>query len=256
MKTFFAIVAALIIFASATTTFAEEPTCILLKFSNDTRYKNIDSAAMLSELVFEKLLATGRVNFNETKPIDEDMELLLYDEKMRDVNNLQKSIAQGNFNALFESGNFDSKHAQSVATAQVGQIVSPSITSAIGNAHGAQYLIQGTVINLGQGSFSDNIDTTKTIGSNGRGFYFYRKEAAIGVTVALRIIRAETGEVVWAKDVSAQKKTSLNQLGMFMIGTAKISTEMYSEMMNEATTKIVDALVSDPDARRLIMSAR
>lgn len=226
----------------------------MLKFSNDTRYKNVDSAAVLSELVFEKLLATGKVNFNETKPIDQDMEILLYDEKMRDVNNLQKSIAQGNFNALFESGNFDSKHAQSVATAQVGQIVSPSITSAIGNAHGAQYLIQGTVINLGQGNFSGNFDTT-TSGSRG-GFYFYRKEAAVGVTVALRIIRAETGEVVWAKDVSAQKKTALTQVGMFMVGTAKISTDMYSEMMDTAATKIVDALVSDPDAHRLIMTAR
>lgn len=255
MKKFFAIVAALIICATSTA-FAEEPTCIMLKFSNDTRYKNVDSAAVLSELVFEKLLATGKVNFNETKPIDQDMEILLYDEKMRDVNNLQKSIAQGNFNTLFESSNFDSKHAQSVATAQVGQIVSPSITSAIGNAHGAQYLIQGTVINLGQGSFSDNIDTTKTASSRGRSFYFYRKEAAVGVTVALRIIRAETGEVVWAKDVSAQKKTALTQLGMFMVGTAKISTDMYSEMMDTAATKIVDALVSDPDARRLIMTAR
>ncbi|MBR2518853.1 MAG: hypothetical protein IKE46_03580 [Selenomonadaceae bacterium] len=249
MKKFFAIVTTLIICAMTSITFAEEPTCILLKFSNDTRYKNVDSAALLSDLVFEKLLASGKFNFNETKPIDQDMEVLLYDEKMRDINNLQKSIGQGNFNALFESGNFDSKHAQSVATAQVGQIVSPSITAVIGAEHDAQYLIQGTIINLGQGSFSGNVDTTSP-GQRG-GIYFYRKEAAVGVTVALRIIQAETGEVVWAKDISAQKKTSLNQLGMFMIGTAKISTEMYSKMMDDAATKISDAMIEDLNAGRL-----
>ena len=141
MKKLFAVLTALIICAVSGIAFAEAPAFIMLQFSNDTRYKNIDSASVLSELVFEKLLASGKFNFKETKPIDKDMELMLYDEKMRDVNNLQKSIGRGNFNALFEDGSFDEKHAQSIATAKVGQIVSPAITSAIGREHGAEYLI-------------------------------------------------------------------------------------------------------------------
>lgn len=145
MKNFFVILTAFLICTVSSTAFAETPTCIMLQFSNDTRYKNVDTASVLSELVFEKLLAKGKFDFKETKPIDKDMELMLYDEKMRDINNLQKSIEHGNFNALFEDGSFDSNHAQSIATAKVGQIVSPSITAAISKEHDADYLIQRLV---------------------------------------------------------------------------------------------------------------
>lgn len=250
MKVLFAVLITLTICLTSTSTFAESSTCIFLKFSNDTRYKNVDSASVLSELVFEKLLATGKVNFKETMPIDKDMELMLYDEKMRDINNLQKSLSSGNFNILFEEENFNSRaimdHAQSIATAEIGQIVSPKITSTIGKEHGADYLIQGTIINLGQGD-----DSFGGGRSNGGG-YFYMKESSLGVLVALRIIKAETGEVVWAKSVEARKKTSLAQVGMFMIGTAKLSSDMYSKMMDEAAQKIVDSIISDPNAIGLI----
>lgn len=249
MKKFFAILTALIICAASSTTFAETPTCVMLKFSNDTRYKNIDTASVLSELVFEKLLASGKFNFKETKPIDKDMELMLYDEKFRDIANLQKSIKSGNFNVLFGDKNFSSKYAQSVATAEVGQFVSPSITSAIGRENGADYLIQGTIVNLGQGHFSDKFHNQNA--PRGQRVYLYQKTAGVGVEVALRVIKADTGEVVWAENISEMKKTSLTQVGMFMFGTAKLTTDMYSKMINKAAQKISDALIADSDAGKL-----
>lgn len=255
MKLLFMIMSALLICSISSTTFAalstfgEAPTCVMLKFSNDTRYKNIDSASVLSELVFEKLLAKGKFNFKETKPIDKDMELMLYDEKMRDINNLQKSIERGNFNELFEDGSFSSKYAQSIATAKVGQIVSPSITQAIGREHGAEYLIQGTIVNLGQGNFSDKFYKQSSFGS--KGFYFYQKTAAVGVEVALRVIKAETGEVIWAKEINEIKKTDLVQVGIIMVGTAKLTTDMYSDLMEKAAQKISDELVGNMVGGRL-----
>lgn len=249
MKKFFLILSTLIIVAIASTAFAETPTCIMLKFSNDTRYKNVDSASVLSELVFEKLLASGKFNFKESKPIDKDMELMLYDEKFRNIANLRQSIEHGNFNVLFGDESFSSKYAQSVATAEVGQFVSPAITSAIGRENGAEYLIQGTIVNLGQGHFSDKIHQKKTPRS--RGFYAYQKTAGVGVEVALRVIKAETGEVIWADNISEMKKTSLTQVGIFMVGTAKLTTDMYSKMMNNAAQKIADALIADLDSGKL-----
>ena len=243
MKRLIGILTALLICAGTSTAFADSPTCVMLKFSNDTRYKNVDSASVLSELVFEKLLATGKFNFKETKPIDKDMELMLYDEKMRDINNLHKSIERGNFNALFEDGSFDYTHAQSIATAIAGQIILPTITAAIGRENGADYLIQGTIVNLGQGNFSD--------GSRSGGAYIYHKTASVGIELALRVIKAETGEIVWAKGISEAKKTDLVQVGMIMVGTAKLTSDMYSEMMEKAAQKISDALIEDLEAGKL-----
>lgn len=244
MKRLFVILTALLICASSTTAFADSPTCVMLQFSNDTRFKNIDSASLLSELVFEKLLATGKLNFKETKPIDKDMELMLYDEKMRDINNLHKSIAAGNFNALFEDGSFDSNHAQSIATAKVGQIVSPTITSAIGREHGADYLIQGTIINLGQGEALGSINTSA--------FYYGQKTSVIGIMVAVRVIKAETGEVVWAEEIIGDKRSTLHQVGSFIkFGSAKLTTDMYSQAIDEAAQKISDALIAGMVGGRL-----
>ena len=60
---------------------AANPTCILMKFTDDTRFDRIESAASLSDLVMEKLIMTGKFNLKETRPIDAQIEALLYDEK-------------------------------------------------------------------------------------------------------------------------------------------------------------------------------
>lgn len=251
MKKFFAILTALIICATTSITFAEEPTCILLKFSNNTRYKNVDSAAELSDLVIEKLLATGKFNFKETNPIDDDIEAKLYDVKTRELLNLTTSLQNKNLNPLFEGQGFDKKQAQSIGTADVGQIISPEITSAIGNAHDADYIIQGNIIKLGNGYWEQDF----LFGRNGSD----TKTSGIAVQTDLRVIKASTGEVVWRKIVTGEKTTTLVDLGRIIniyglspkIGTAKLSADIYNQAMADAATKISDAMIEDLNAGRL-----
>ena len=57
------------------------------------------------------------------------------------------------------------------------------------------------------------------------------------------MIKAETGEVVWAEEVTGDKKNSLHQVGMFKFGSAKLTTDMYSQAIEEAAQKISDALI-------------
>ena len=57
------------------------PSCVLMRFTDDTRYDRVESAPTLSDLVLEKLLNSGKFNFKETKVIDQDMDKMLYDEK-------------------------------------------------------------------------------------------------------------------------------------------------------------------------------
>ena len=132
---------------------APNPTCVLMKFTDDTRYDLIESANTLSDLVMEKMVASGRFNLKETRPLNENMERMLYDEKTRELSELDAALVTGDFNAVFEGPGFSEDKAQSIATASLGQIVTPSITSDIGKAHGADYLVQGTIINLGTGNW-------------------------------------------------------------------------------------------------------
>ena len=76
------LVVLLFLIGTISTVVAEEsrkPNCVMIKFVNDTRYQKIDVASELSDLVMEKLIVSGNFNFIETKPIDADMESMLYD---------------------------------------------------------------------------------------------------------------------------------------------------------------------------------
>ena len=94
------------------------PKFVLMKFTDDTRYDLIESAESLSDLVMEKLIASGKFNLRETYPLDENIEAILYDEKMRELSRLETAFETGDFNPLFEGRGFDENKAQSIATAQ------------------------------------------------------------------------------------------------------------------------------------------
>ena len=259
-----------IIMMFAVTTFAaNNPTCVLMKFTDDTRYDLIESADTLSDLVMEKMLASGKFNLKETRPLDEDMETVLYDEKMRDLKGLETSFEKKDFNSLFESDSFKESRAQSIATAQVGQCINPEITSAIGAAHKADYLIQGTIINLGTGNWwnndyekvSENVNIASelaatTMPSSAFGDLIGGvdvKKMGIGVQCDVRVIKADTGEVIWNKRVIGLTEQSSFILGPVVIGSRKLSGNLYAKSMDKAAKKIVDAMIEDMDTNSLFV---
>lgn len=171
---------------------------------------------------------------------------------------------------LFEGEGFNEKKAQSIATAQVGQIISPEITSAIGTAHNAEYLIQGTIINLGTGSwwYEDlaalsgalNLATSllnSSIPTGGLGDTLGGIEITkmgIGVQCDVRIIKADTGKVIWNKRVvGVNEQLNLN-LGFIVFGNRKMNNNMYTKAMDIAAKKIVDSMIQDMNDGKLFMS--
>lgn len=269
--------AALTLACSVPTAFAgDNPTCVLMKFTDDTRYDAIESAENLSDLVMEKMIASGKFNLKETRPLTEDMEKMLYDERSIELSGFEAAMKSGNFTPLFEGAGFSEDKAQSIATASLGQIVTPAITKQIGDAHKAEYLVQGTIINLGAGPWwsedfavmSQAINTASNIlgaplasalsGAMGPlgGIFaggFDVKRTGVGVQCDIRVIKAETGEVVWQKRVlgiSDQKQVRLGG-GLINIGSAKLNANMYSKAMDKAATTIVNTLIADMEAKKL-----
>ena len=239
------------------------PTFVLMKFTDDTRYDLIESAESLSDLVMEKLIASGKVTLKETYPLDEKIEAQLYDEKMRDLRQLETAFETNEFNALFESEGFDENKAQSIATAQVGQIITPEITSAIGLKHGADYLIQGTIINLGTGGWwnesferlSDDVNKASALhgisadmGAISDVMTIDITTTGVGVQCDVRIIEAATGKVIWTKRVVGVHEQKSFDFLFMTIGNRKLNNNLYAKAMNKAADKIVAALVDDLNA--------
>ena len=260
---------------------ADNPTCVLMKFTDDTRFEKVESAPSLSDLVMEKLLASGKINFKETQYIDKDIEYLLYEERAMEFKNAAAAVNNNNFSVLFEGSGYNGEKAQTIVTAQVGQFVSPSITSAIGKQHGAEYLIQGTIINLGTGDWMDmtvqnaisyaqtatnllsfmgsaGASTLSALGPIGMlagiAGSVQTKVTGVAVQADLRLIKAETGEVVWKKMVTGKEtQKKYTALGFISVGSDKLNNEMYAEAMDNAAEAIANAIIADVDAGKLFV---
>lgn len=258
----------LVFSSTVTLTAFANPSCVLMRFTDDTRYDRVESAATLSDLVMEKLLNSGKFNFKETKVIDKNLEKLLYDEKAAVFQNARYAMNYGDYNTLFEGQGFNEKWAQSIASARLGQIVSPVIVSSIGRQHNAEYLIQGTILNLGSGDWMENkiadaaqyANTAMSMmGGSGAANMMGPlgplsslassinvKKTGVGVQADLKVIKASTGEVIWQKEVigkDTQKQISL--LGSIKIGSDKLNNDMYYKAMENTAQSIADALIAD-----------
>lgn len=266
----------LVFSSTVTLTAFANPSCVLMRFTDDTRYDRVESAATLSDLVMEKLLNSGKFNFKETKVIDKNLEKLLYDEKAAVFQNARYAMNYGDYNTLFEGQGFNEKWAQSIASARLGQIVSPVIVSSIGRQHNAEYLIQGTILNLGSGDWMENkiadaaqyANTAMSMmGESGAANMMGPlgplsslassinvKKTGIGVQADLKVIKVSTGEVIWQKEVvgkDTQKQISL--FGGIKIGSDKLNNDMYYKAMENTAQIIADTLITDADAGEIFV---
>lgn len=276
LKVLTSTVAALLVGSVTTLTAFANPSCVLMRFTDDTRYDRVESAATLSDLVMEKLLNSGKFNFKETRVIDKNLEKLLYDEKAAVFQNARYAMNYGDYNTLFEGQGFNEKWAQSIASARLGQIVSPVIVSSIGRQHNAEYLIQGTILNLGSGDWMENkiadaaqyANTAMSMmGGSGAANMMGPlgplsslassinvKKTGIGVQADLKVIKVSTGEVIWQKEVvgkDTQKQISL--FGGIKIGSDKLNNDMYYKAMEDTAQSIADALIADADAGKMFV---
>lgn len=256
---------------------AENYSCVFMEFEDDTRFDKIESAASLSDLVMEKLVASGKFNLKETKPLNADFKKQLYDEEHGFYDTVRWAINSGNLNSMFESDEFNENRALSISTAMVGQKLQPRITAAIGKEHGADYLIQGTIINLGTGDWIDDKLTTTLVyiqsalplmGNVGMGLSNVMagsflgplggllsnigiNKTSIGVQCDMRVIKAATGEVIWNKRVTGLGSKTQVKAGFVKVGSTKLDANLYAKAMEQASQKIVDLLVADLDANVL-----
>lgn len=238
---------------------ASVPTCVMLKFINKTRFQKLEPEAKLSDLVVEKLVASGRFRLKETRPIDQDAEAQLYDINQRYAEAIAET-GEGNFDGLFEG-----KEADVLQDARMGQKISPELTAAIGKAHGAEYLIQGSIIGLSRGTERDGKfdlvagiagmiagqfgDTGRAVGNIARD----SKKTYTGTTMKndLRIIKADTGEVVWHKEILCASKQDKVKVGDISAGSDQLNMNLYELALEQAAQKIVDELIADMDKGEL-----
>ncbi len=244
--------------------------CVMLKFTDETRYAKIGSADYLSDLVMEKLLISGQFSIKETRPIDAVSEKYLYDEWHTVKENATIAIETGNYDVIFEGEGFNGKKASTIGAAKKGQTVYPEIMKSIGKKHGADYIIQGTINNFGRASqIKDELGqiagtvsgVANLFGAGGIASVAdifsdsSTKKQFLGVVVSLRLIRADSGKVVWEQRIIGQsdiKKFSAGSKAI-QIGNDKVSGDTYAKAMDDAAETAVKALLEDVEVKKLLL---
>lgn len=261
------VLTAMLLMQLSTVSAAENNSCILLKFGDETRFYKLGTADSLSDLVMEKLIASGKFKLSETKPIDKDIEELLYEKNAMEYQQAQQSDQKNNYDDLFEGVGFDDKKAKSLNEATEGQIIDPEITSAIGKEHNAGYIIQGTIVNMGTakeinenlgkgmraaGTVAD-IANVPVVGTVFKLFGGAKtKKNILGVLCDIRVLDAETGEVVYYTQClgkTAVKKHSVDE-GVIEVG-GEMSNETYAKAVDNAAELIAASLIKAVDDKKL-----
>ena len=247
-------------------TAGEKPTCVLMEFTDNTRFAGLDTSQRLSENLMVKLLESGRFNLRETSYVGGNLEQLIADDNYPAVLAGKAAIEGGDYSAVFESPSFGDSAAQDLATARVGQILTPAVTARIGKEQGADYLIQCTVLDIGVGQWEDlNFQSAVNFASNLIGSFIpgagllgsiiqntsKKTDGGFGILTDVRVIKAATGEVVWSKRVFEKATTSK----LFLVGTHSgtdiPSAKVYEKVLEKSSTKICQEMLADMDAGKL-----
>ena len=227
---------------------------VIMKFTDKTRFYKIGSAEILSDLITEKLLASGKFHLKESYPIDISAERKLYEKNAAEHDNAEIAMQNENLDALFSGEGFNKNKAANIDTAVTGQIVQPELTRAIGNKNGVDYLIQGTLENIGFAVKSDeNIGTLSKFIGGGIGQIFAGAKSEkkfLGVEISLRIIEADTGKVVWDKKVIGNSHVTSLKNNKVAIGNDKLQEETFHKALNEAAENIVKAVLEDKNSQK------
>lgn len=269
----------------------DAPVFVMLKFSDDTRYDKLQSAERLSDFLVEELVNSGKFNLyeantewmeenpethekttHESKWANENLEELLYNEKSSELIKFNAAIESDDYNNFFEGTYFDEtisheNMAQSVATAQKDQIIMPEVIARISKENNnADYLIQGTIINLGTGTWlADDLDfiagtvsnmaqmaSSQASGILGNSLNALSGIGSVSVTIRgigvqcdVRIIEAASGRVVWCKRFKGVGQSRLINSAFFNFGHSKMSSNLYTKAMEKAAQKIKDELIKD-----------
>lgn len=218
-------------------------------------YSN-SNAEVLSDLILEKLFASGKFRLKETEPLDISEERKLYERDAAEKDNAELAMQTGNLDVLFFGEGFSKDKARNIDNAVKGQTIQPEIIRNIGDRWGVDYLIQGSVEDIGFAAKRDN-----TLGNIAQvagtfipaGYIFLgagTEKIFLNVVISLRIIETGSGKVVWSRNIVGQSHVTSMKSFAVTIGNDELTEKTFHKALDEAAGNIVQTMVDDETLRK------
>lgn len=206
---------------------AAAPVFVMLEYADDTIYKDIDSAEIMSSIVLEKMVDKG-FSFVEGQVSQEEAQLI------GDTKNVPDEVDM-DFGYFLQTGS-DITGVR-LCNANEGDILDVELTNAIGQKYGADYLVYGTVNALGRMSDSDRGQLL--------GISYNLSESGLYAVLTLRIVEAATGKVIFMSKETASAKNQSLATGALKLGNNKVNTNMYYGAMEKTVDKLLKKFLQE-----------
>lgn len=234
----------------------EASSTAMLVFSDKTRFDAAKGAEVLSELMLEKLVNSGKISFKDNVLLNSASVQQLYGEDMEFYKLINSCRATGNYNPVFESYKFNPAYANSIDLAKEGDIVEPRLLKRIGEESGVRYVLQGTIERYG----TDRDDSTVSGVANaifGLSGLFGLMGAVstdtktLAVTCTVRLLDTTTGKVVYSRRAMAREKIADVKVLDANVGADEMNTKMFYNVMDKVADKLAGEILADVAAHKL-----
>lgn len=193
-------------------------TSVVLQFVDNTQYDEINTAKMAAELLLTELFDCEYLALMERFPVEGVQKA---ENRLNGTEEAKwDAVANDDFEYLFRM------KERKMKTKGLGDFVEKEETKVIGEKYHADYLIHGTVEFLGTGVATDQ--TLK---------YFTgisRNTPYLTAGIAVRLIHANTGKVVWAKRINGISKDNYYEYQGIGAGTKKINSQLFHKAIQNA----------------------
>ena len=193
---------------------------VVLSFDDNTPYKSWHTAE-----VMEDLLLSDIINFPD---ID-----LMERNTVKEVLTAEQSLNGSNMDNLAATDDFDIIYDNVAGQACLNQ----EKTKYLGEVHHAKYLLHGSIDYLGTGESSFMLPFPK--------YDFSYKAPYLDAVVTIRLIKADTGEVVWLAQKRGASKESLWKYKGVAIGSDELNNQLFVEALEKIGKKVLKQMAED-----------
>ena len=152
----------------------------------------------------------------------------------------EQSLNGSNADNIVGSDDFDAIYdgvAGQACLQRIGDKVNPDKTKYLGEAHHAEYLLHGSIDYLGTGESS--------FMSPFPAYDFSYRAPYLDAVVTIRLIKADTGEVVWLTQQRGASKESLWKYKGVAIGSDELNNQLFVEALEKISKKVMKQMSED-----------
>lgn len=200
---------------------------VVLSFDDNTPYKSWQTAEVMEELMLSDIMNFPEFDLMERSTVKE---AVIAEQSLNGTNG-DNIVGSDDFDAIYDGV------AGQVCLQRIGDKVNPDKTKYLGEAHHAKYLLHGSIDYLGTGesSFMSPLPA----------YDFSYKAPYLDAVVTIRLIKADTGEVIWLTQQRGASKESLWKYKGVAIGSDELNNQLFVEALEKISKKVMKQMSED-----------